>query len=203
MKWTPLAFILETCLLLFSASQLHSNMIFENLFTFWQRFWYKNDKCEGSWSYFSANIWHPVLLSLTRKTRLCENLPHLKIWADINLPFFKNVIKCLWNQVVGEDQVKILPKSPIGERGHGTQVSDITSNLPWFFVVLGCKVVLLQSSKARPLFEIFRQGWSGSPTYFFLVGKPDWGGTLSWGGGVKYEWLQKTVLASVYPLTGW
>jgi len=27
-------------------------------------------------------------------------------------------------QVVGEDQVKILPKSPIGERGHGTQVPE-------------------------------------------------------------------------------
>merc|ERR1719341_2949846 len=40
-------------------------------------------------------------------------------------------------QVVGEDQVKILPKSPIGDRGHGTQVSYIPSNLPWFFVVLG------------------------------------------------------------------
>ena len=130
MKWIPLAFILETCLLLFSASQLHSNMIFENLFTFWQRFWYKNDKCEGSWSYFSANIWHPVLLSLTRKTRLCENLPHLKIWAAINLPLFKNVIKCLWNQVVGEDQVKILPKSPTVERGHGTQVSLATIHSP-------------------------------------------------------------------------
>ena len=30
--------------------------------------------------------------------------------------------------MVGEDQVKILPKSPISERGHGTQVFDMTKN---------------------------------------------------------------------------